>query len=227
MLFGHTFNGPQPSGFIQEYSPVTGIHRIFFAALMAVFAGVVMAAGDLDGRRQLDAFAEGLETLSGEFEQVTTDSRGKVTESASGRFYYASPDRFRWDYEQPFPQEIVADGEQLWHYDEELEQVTVREQPAAAESPLLVLTRPGLLDQFYRVVFSGENLIEFEPLDDSMDIERGRLLFEDGRPHVIALDDSFGQQTRLVLKNLELNPDLDPKRFEFEPPAGVDILEGY
>src|SRR5690625_6454877 len=126
-----------------------------------------------------------------------------------------------------FQQEKVDNGEQLWHYDKEVQQVTVREQPAAAASPLLVLTRPGLLDQFYRVVFSGESLIEFEPLDDSMDIERGRLLFEDGRPHVIALDDSFGQQTRLVLKNLELNPDLVPKRFEFEPHGGAAILDGY
>lgn len=206
---------------------MTGIYRILSAALLVLLAGAAMAVGDLDGRKQLDVFAEGLDTLSGKFEQVTTDSQGKVTESASGRFYYSSPDRFRWDYEQPFPQEIVADGEKLWHYDEELEQVTVREQPDAGESPLLVLTRPGLLDQFYRVVFSGENLIEFEPLDDSMDIERGRLLFDNGRPHAIALDDNFGQQTHLTLLDLEINPELDSSRFEFEPPDGVDVLEGY
>jgi len=195
--------------------------------LAALMLTVSSAGAPEDGRAQLDAFAEGLETLSGRFEQVTVDAGGEVTEESSGRLYFSRPDRFRWSYSEPFPQEIVADGEQLWHYDESLEQVTVREQPSAAESPLLVLTRPELLDRFYRVTGSDRGVIEFEPLEDSTDIVQGRLHFRRGFPYQLELEDSFGQLTRMRLLELERNPELDAGLFEFSVPDGVDVLEGY
>lgn len=195
--------------------------------LTALMLAVSANGAPQDGRAQLDAFAENLETLSGRFEQVTVDAEGEVTEESSGELYYSRPDRFRWSYAEPFPQEIVADGEQLWHYDVSLEQVTVREQPGAAESPLLVLTRPELLDRFYRVTTSGREMIEFEPLEDETDIVQGRLYFRDGLPRQLELEDSFGQLTRLRLFKLERNPTLDPELFEFSVPEGVDVLEGY
>lgn len=195
--------------------------------LAALLLAVSTSGAPQDGRAQLDAFAEDLETLSGRFEQVTVDADGRVTEESSGELYYARPDRFRWSYAEPFPQEIVADGEQLWHYDISLEQVTVREQPGAAESPLLVLTRPELLDRFYRVTDSGSEVIEFEPLEDGTDIVRGRLYFRDGLPRQLELEDDFGQLTRLRLLELERNPEISPDVFEFSVPDGVDVLEGY
>lgn len=195
--------------------------------LAALLLAVSTSGAPQDGRAQLDAFAENLETLSGRFEQVTVDADGRVTEESSGELYYARPDRFRWSYEEPFPQEIVADGEQLWHYDVSLEQVTVREQPGAAESPLLVLTRPELLDRFYRVTDSGSEVIEFEPLEDGTDIVQGRLYFRDGLPQQLELEDGFGQLTRLRLFELERNPEIESGMFEFSVPDGVDVLEGY
>jgi outer membrane lipoprotein carrier protein len=195
--------------------------------LAALLLAVSADGTSQDGRAQLDAFAENLETLSGRFEQVTVDAEGEVTEESSGELFYARPDRFRWSYAEPFPQEIVADGEQLWHYDVSLEQVTVREQPSAAESPLLVLTRPELLDRFYRVTASGREMIEFEPLEGETDIVQGRLYFRDGMPRQLELEDSFGQLTRLRLLELERNPDLANEKFEFTVPEGVDVLEGY
>lgn len=195
--------------------------------LVALLLVISSSGSAQDGRAQLDAFAEGLDTLAGRFEQVTVDAEGRVTEESSGQLYYARPDRFRWSYEAPFPQEIVADGEQLWHYDVSLEQVTVRDQPSARESPLLVLTRPELLDRFYRVTDSVQQMIEFEPLEESTDIVQGRLHFRNGLPSRLELEDSFGQLTRLRLLDLERNPELDAGLFNFEVPEGVDVLEGY
>ncbi|NBB91563.1 MAG: outer membrane lipoprotein chaperone LolA [Gammaproteobacteria bacterium] len=195
--------------------------------LAVVLLAVSASSAPEDGRAQLDAFAEGLDTLSGRFEQVTIDGSGRITEESSGALYFSRPDRFRWSYDEPFPQEIVADGEQLWHYDVSLEQVTVRPQPSASESPLLVLTRPELLDRFYRVTASEPGLIEFESLADNPEIEVGRLYFAGGRPERLELEDSFGQLTRLSLSALERNPTLSADLFSFEPPEGVDVLEGY
>jgi outer membrane lipoprotein carrier protein len=195
---------------------------------LAAFLLTVSASGTpQDGRAQLDAFADGLDTLSGRFEQVTIDAEGRITEESSGELYYSRPDRFRWSYGEPFPQEIVADGEKLWHYDVSLEQVTVRDQPGADQSPLLVLMRPELLDRFYRVTASGRELIEFEPLEEGTDIVEGRLVFREGLPWQLELEDSFGQLTRLRLLELTRNPQLDAELFEFTVPEGVDVLEGY
>lgn len=181
----------------------------------------------VDAREQLDRFASDLNSLSAGFDQFTIDAGGRMVDEVAGRLYFLAPDRFRWDYDDPFPQLIVADGEQLWHYDESLEQVTVRAQPAPSDSPLMVLTRPELLDRFYRIEPTDQpGLIEFRPLEPDAEFEWARLRFEEGIPVSLDLVDRFGQTTRIALIDLERNPLLDPDLFRFEPPEGVDVLEG-
>ncbi len=197
---------------------------VIVATTMLVFASSAWA----DARAQLDAFAADLETLSGEFEQVTIDDSGRIVEEVYGSLYFARPDLFRWDYSEPFPQQMVADGEKLWHYDESLDQVTVRDQPEAGESPLLVLTRPELLDRFYEVRTGGDDqVLEFLPLAEDAEFELAKMHFSGGMPELLELHDQFGQITRIVLRELQRNPELDPAVFTFEPPDGVDVLEGY
>lgn len=180
-----------------------------------------------DARELLDDFAEGLTSLTADFTQVTVDGSGEVVEESEGRMFYQAPDLIRWDYLEPFPQVIVADGEKLWHYDESLQQVTVRPQPAAADSPMLVLTRPELLEKFYRVLPSERpDQIRFEPLAEQAEIEMARLTFRDGAPNTLDIFDPFGQSTRLTLENIRRNPEIDPGVFEFEVPEGADVLEG-
>lgn len=180
-----------------------------------------------DARVLLDRFADGLYSLSGTFHQRTVDGSGQVTEESSGELFFEAPDRIRWDYLEPFPQVLLADGEQLWHYDELLEQVTVRPQPAPEDSPMLVLTRPELLERFYRIVPSElPHVIQFEPLAEESEFERARLIFEGELPIALDLFDHFGQSTRLSLDSLVRNPDIAPERFQFEVPEGADVLEG-
>lgn len=198
--------------------------RLMICALMLV-PGLVLA----DAREALDRFAEGLDTLSGSFRQIIFDSDGFALEESEGQLYFKAPDRFRWDYERPFPQQLVADGQRLWHFDESLEQVTVSDQPEAGESALLVLTRPELLERFYRIepARSADEL-HFVPLDSEAGFERASLRFVDGMPVTLEFTDRLvGQMTVVELMALERNPELDEALFRFEPPAGVDVLEGY
>ena len=198
---------------------------IVAAALLAAFLSP--ADAQPDARALLDDFARGLDSLSAEFSQITVDSHEEVVEESRGRMYFQAPDLIRWDYLEPFPQVIVADGEQLWHYDESLEQVTVRPQPAPGDSPMLVLTRPELLEKFYRILPSDRpDQLRFEPLADQAEIEMARLTFRDGKPATLDLFDRFGQSTRLTLTDIERNPQIDPSVFEFEVPEGADVLEG-
>lgn len=188
-------------------------------------SGTVLA----DAREQLERFADGLESLSGEFRQIIVDEDGFLVEESHGSLRFLAPDRFRWDYREPFPQQLIADGERLWNFDEALDQVTVRDQPEAADSPLLVLTQPALLDRFYRIQPSAEaNELVFVPLDAEANFERAILRFAQGLPVALELFDRLvGQRTVLELRDLQRNPDLDEALFRFEPPPGVDVLEGY
>jgi outer membrane lipoprotein carrier protein len=197
--------------------------------IVCLFFFCTLAEADADVREQLERFADGLNSLSGAFRQVIVDQDGFVLEESHGTLKFLAPDRFRWDYSEPFPQQLVADGENLWHFDESLDQVTVRAQPDAAESPLLVLTRPDLLDRFYRVEWSGrDDELHFSPRDENSDFERASLRFEDGTPVMLQLVDRVvGQTTRLELTDVLRNPDLNDADFRFEPPPGVDVLEGY
>lgn len=204
-------------------------NRLFLLVLLFPALALAGTCGGTDARTQLEHFAEGLESLSGEFRQVITDQDGFILEESSGSMKFLAPDRFRWDYVEPFPQQLVADGERLWHFDEALDQVTVRDQPEAAESPLLVLTRPELLDRFYRLEPSDEtDRLVFSPLEPDGDFERATLQFRDGVPAALELIDRLvGQTTLLELIDLQRNPGLSDDDFYFEPPPGVDILEGY
>ncbi len=199
----------------------------FFATALFVAAFSSSTVAQPDARALLDDFARGLDSLSAEFSQITVDGSDEVVEESRGRMYFQAPDLIRWDYLEPFPQVIVADGEQLWHYDESLEQVTVRPQPAPGDSPMLVLTRPELLEKFYRILPSDRpDQLRFEPLADQAEIEMARLTFRDGKPATLDIFDPFGQSTRLTLTDIVRNPDIDPSVFEFEVPEGADVLEG-
>ncbi|MEX2500672.1 MAG: outer membrane lipoprotein chaperone LolA [Wenzhouxiangellaceae bacterium] len=201
------------------------MNHAFNAALLLALAGPVSAQPD--ARALLDEFARSLDSLSAEFSQVTIDGNDEVVEESHGRMYFEAPDRIRWDYLEPFPQVIVADGEQLWHYDESLEQVTVRPQPAPEDSPMLVLTRPELLEKFYRILPSDRpDQLRFEPLADQAEIEMARLTFRGGKPATLDLFDPFGQSTRLTLSEIKRNPEIEPGTFDFEVPEGADVLEG-
>lgn len=203
--------------------------RTFTAAVLTLLllAGSSLAAAQADARAMLEAFAANLDSLSSEFEQITVNTNGEVVEQSRGRMAFQAPNLIRWDYLEPFPQLIVGDGERLWHYDESLEQVTVRPQPAAEDSPMFVLMRPELLERFYRILPSEEpDQLRFEPLAEQSEITRARLSFRDGVPFALDIFDSFGQSTRLTLIDLQRNPVLEAELFEFEPPEGADVLEG-
>lgn len=206
-------------------------HAMKSLPALLLLAGALLSpclAAQQAARAQLDRFADELETLSGQFAQTTLDPDGFVSEASTGDIFFSAPDRFRWRYLEPFPQELVADGEFLWHYDESLEQVTQQDQPSASDSPLLVLTQPDLLDSFYAINETGDpDVIEFRPLANEAEFERARLYFADGAPVALEFNDNFGQTTRIDLFDLIRNPELDPELFSFVPPPGADVLQGY
>jgi outer membrane lipoprotein carrier protein len=202
------------------------ISRIVFVLALAAIAHPVHAG---DARAALDAFARGLSTLEGRFEQRVTDANGNPVETSTGRIAVRAPRQFRWEYEAPFPQLIVADGDNVWIFDPDLDQVTVRAQALEeARSPLTVLTDLGQLDQDYRVSerpdAEGLSWLRLEPKSSEAPFRHCDLGFDATGFARMVLVDQLGQRNEIAFRDWRRNAALDAALFRFVPPAGVDVV---
>lgn len=182
-----------------------------------------------DARARLEAFANGLNALSGEFTQTTSDANGNLQEASQGTLALAAPRQFRWQYQEPFPQLIVADGNNVWIFDEDLEQVTVRNQSSEeSQSPLTVLVDLSQLDRDYVVKAlpdrDGLAWLELTSRADEPPFKRVEIGFDAHGPTHMRLEDLLGNRTEWTFANWQRNPALAAATFQFTPPAGVDVI---
>ncbi|MDR2925276.1 MAG: outer membrane lipoprotein chaperone LolA [Azoarcus sp.] len=208
-----------------------------FAVSIFLSAGSATAASAVDNLRQFIASTRGAE---GEFRQTVIGNAGKPPQQASGRFSFARPGKFRWEYDLPYPQLLVADGRQLWSWDRDLRQVTVRPLGnALGATPAGILFGQGdierdfILSEADAETGDNEKLVwaEARPRQAAGSEEASgggfqffRFGFDGKRMRRMMLRDNFGQTTMIEFTSLRLNPSFAPKHFHFEPPAGVDIL---
>lgn len=208
------------------------VTRFIVACACFISLACVAAApgGDAQaGRQRIERFLEGLGGLEAQFEQVLTDRAGQVVDESSGSLAIKRPDRFRWDYREPYEQVIVADGERVWLYDRDLEQVTVRKlDETLSATPAMLLSGASALEDNFTVTRTDREgdvaWVHMEPRRDDTDFKWVRLGFDGERLRFMELGDKLGQTTRLEFTQLERNPPLDPARFTFTPPPGADVI---
>lgn len=186
------------------------------------------------GPALLRAFLAETVTLEADFSQVLIEGDSERTRVSEGRFYLHRPQRFRWDYTSPAPQLVVADGEHLWLYDPDLEQVTVRRlDEGLSSTPAMLLSGEGSLDDSFDVGAAygedGIDWVELAPRGEATDFSGLRVGFRDGELASMELIDALGQVTVINFEGLQVNEPLDPDLFVFVPPAGADVLreDGY
>lgn len=204
------------------------------AAWLGVFAvlvsGVALAAADTDAAYQrLDDFAHSIQSLQTQFTQVLNDDRGRVLEKSRGTLSIQRPGHFRWNYEEPHPQEIVSDGAKVWVYDKDLEQVTVRPlDTTLAGTPAVLLSGNGSLKDSFTVSEveqkGAELAVTLTPQRGDTDFKRVRLIFDGNTLKNLQLADKLGQITTLEFTDFKRNPKLDAALFDFKPPAGADVI---
>ena len=200
---------------------------IFLAAMSGTAYGA--AQSPQAGQKRVEAFLQGLDGLQAQFKQVLTDRNGQSIDEASGTLAISRPDRFRWDYREPYSQVIVADGTRIWIYDRDLEQVTVRklDETLSATPAMLLSGRSNLADNFNVTQVATEGAVEWvrmEPKRDDTDFKWVRLGFEGPLLRYMQLADKLGQTTSLEFSKVERNPPLDPSRFTFTVPPGADVI---
>jgi len=198
--------------------------------LWCLLSATVAGAQETGGARsELDQFAASLERFQAEFTQTVKSADGRIQEQAQGEVWLQKPDKLRWVYTGEYPEIIVADGKNIWIYDESLEQVTVKPQSEeATDSPLMIIADVSKLDTQFQVTelgdFEGMNLLELKSLDSESEFDRILLGVVPGGIRMMAMEDAFGQRTEIHFENVQINQPVDPGLFQFKPPAGTDVV---
>ena len=200
-------------------------HRIM---LGFIFAAISLSAHAGEGLERLKKFTAELQSLQADFVQTVFDEQMQPLEIAHGAFTLQKPSRFRWDYTAPYQQHIIADGQKLWLYDPELEQVTV--QPLAealGAAPIALLTGTDIQQQFTVVELGnieGREFLQLEVKVKDTDYDYLLLALNETGLDVMELKDKLGQVTRIEFNNVRLNADVNPDLFAFTVPPGVDVV---
>jgi chaperone LolA len=209
------------------------IHRALtgmLALALLVSASSLGAAAPNDvGLQRVQRFLTGMQGLQAQFHQTLSDGKGAVTSESNGTLAISRPNRFRWDYTDPYKQLIVADGTRIWLYDADLEQVTVKRlDDSISATPAMLLSGQGnLADNFtvtQTVQDGGVQWVQLEPKSSDTDFKWVRLGFAGEDLKYMQLGDKLGQKTLLDFTHFERNPKLDPARFTFKVPPGADVI---
>ena len=200
-----------------------------------ILLGAALLAADAaraDESSELEALLAGMTSFQATFEQTVLNRFGETLQTTTGSVHLQRPGLMRWSVDAPYPQLLLADGRSLWIHDPDLEQVTVQPLAEAIEgSPAIYLTGLGSDMAEHFAVQAAEppvpngNRFVLEPRDETSVFRDATLTFSaDGVLAALDIVDHLHQTTRIVFAEALVNPALEAKLFEFEIPAGVDVV---
>jgi len=202
-----------------------------FRALLASAALVLSGAAHASALEQFKAFVAGTKAAQGEFtqQQVRKSANGKSAPASSGTFVFARPGKFIWAYQKPYEQLLQADGEQLYIYDKDLNQLTVKKLGnALGSSPAAILFGSNDLEQNFTLSEAGERdgmeWLKAVPKSNDTSFEQISIGMRGGAPAAMELKDLFGQTSVLKFTHFQRNPQLAAQQFRFDIPKGADVI---
>ncbi|MEO8347139.1 MAG: outer membrane lipoprotein chaperone LolA [Betaproteobacteria bacterium] len=196
-------------------------------SLLAVSASVIPAhAATLD---RLRAFVRETQTARTQFTQTVVDKNGRAMQSANGTFELSRPGKFRWNVEKPYKQLLVGDGQRVWIYDEDLNQVIVRKVgEALGGTPAALLSGNQDVERAFEwkdlPAADGLDWLGATPLSKDAAFTQIRIGFDAKGLAALDVVDAFGQKSIVRFSNVERNPKFPPDTFHFTPPKGADVI---
>lgn len=205
------------------------VKTVIATGLLLLPLALVPLTAKADGMTSLKNFYKQTQAVRASFHQLVTDRQGRKVQEVYGEMQLKRPNKFRWDYKQPFAQQIVSDGDKVWLYDIELAQVTVRALgKALGSSPAALLAGDSNLEKNFKLnnvnTQDGIDWVNAAPNNEDSGFEKILLGFKNNQLQEMQLVDSFGHQTKIVFSKLENNPVINNRVFLFKPPAGVDVV---
>jgi len=203
--------------------------RSLFSAVLCSLCLVFNHALAASAQEQLQSFVSQVQSASGQFSQYTVGAQGQTKPAQSGEFAFQRPGRFKWDVRKPYAQQIISDGAELFQFDPDLNQVTVRQvDRAIGASPAAILFGSESLEQSFTVTAlpdqGGMSWLRAKPRNGEAGFVHVDLGFAQGLPARIVLLDAFGQSTHIELSRLERHSTLAADTFKFVPPPGADVV---
>lgn len=200
---------------------------IFLGGLL--FSGLLISShASAAGIDQLKAFWASTHAAQGTFAQSVVAKSGRKPQNSTGIFMLARPGKLRWSYEKPYKLLLVADGEKLWTYDLDLNQVTIgKMDKTLGASPAALLTGESL-DKHFTLTEAGTSdgleIVDAVPKNADSTFARVRIGMSGNLPRLMEVQDNFGQTTTLLFTQFQPNPTLPKEAFRFVPPKGADVI---
>ena len=180
---------------------------------------------------------EGIEDFHADFTQEATVKALNTVQKSDGEVWFKKPGKMRWNYYEPYKDQIVSDGRTLWFYNEEEKQVieSPLNQVSETESTSTLLSGLGKIKDLYKTSFSesgefeadGSYLIDLRPKEEGEDYNKVTLAINKSTMMVntLYLYDPFGNLTKVLLKNVEVDKGVSDSLFDFKAPGGVEIIK--
>ena len=202
---------------------------VLIVALLTQLGLPVLAQAQADVEARLNAALKKLDNVTADFKQTVLDDQKKIVQQSSGRVAISRPGKFSWIYTSPYEQKIIGDGVELWVYDVELDQVTVKPIEAGlANAPIMILMKQSDITADFTVSEVGQRKylywVSLEPKTSELEFSQVYIGLENEVVKAMELRDSFGQSTQIVFENLRTNVVHRPETFTFVPPEGVDVF---
>lgn len=218
-----------------KFARISCIARIITALLIAT-ASITASASGQNGIENLETFIKSVKAGRSDFVQTVTlpakEGKPDRTKTSSGSFEFLRPHHFRFIYKKPFEQTIVADGQTLWLYDPDLNQVTARKQSQILASTPAALIASAVDMKSLQVDFTlttppdseGLAWVQATPKSRDNPLQSIRIGFRQGDLAVLEMLDNFGQRSYLRFGGLDTGIKLDAKAFQFKPPPNADVI---
>jgi len=198
--------------------------------LLAFAAALALSlAARADPVDTLRSFVRDVKSGRATFTQTVTSPDGVKKKTSSGSFEFARPNRFRFAYQKPFEQTIVGDGEKVWIYDADLNQVSARRLGQALGATPAALLAGGSLERDFELANlppkDGLEWAEAKPRAKDGAFQSVRVGFKGSDLAALEIVDSFGQRSLLRFNAFAANVPIAPETFRFTVPAGADVIE--
>ncbi len=199
--------------------------KILLAVLMSFSAGAFCETAD----EVLQTKLNGIRSMTASFKQVVK-AKERVVSRSSGTMALQRPGHFRWQTKEPMTQLMVADGQRIWIYDNDLEQVTVKKQEKGlgGTAALFLSGYDNTVTRDFIVAQSGSAdnpTFDLKSKSPKANFQRMKLVFHKNLLTELVLYDQLGQVTTVQLAQTKLNPQLAGSLFQFKPPKGVDVVQ--
>ena len=204
---------------------------LIICLIIVTTASVAIDKSEKAANKLLDKVRKDLISLSADFEQYEIDANAHQTEKSTGNVWLKAPSQFKWKYIKPAPQLIMANGKQVWIYDEDLEQVTIKQQNSK-QNPIYVLLNKELTEKNYTVSLlksnkddkDGVQWIKMLPNKPSDEVKVVWLGIKDKKISALKLQNQLDNIVVFEFNNVKRNPKLAEGFFTFTIPKGIDVL---